>query len=165
MSQSMADLFKSITTGVHVIGVADGEIRNAFTAAWVMQVSFRPLMLALSINPDHKSHALLVAGRHFSVNVLDQRQMDLAAHFGQSTPADKLAGLAWQPGAGGAPLLDEALAQFECECAGEMPAGDHVVVIGRVINGRLLDPARVPLTYRETGNLDNAAAIFPERFE
>ena len=46
-----------------------------------------------------------------------------------------------------------------------MPAGDHVVVIGRVINGRLLDPARVPLTYRETGNLDNAAAIFPERFE
>ena len=48
MSQSMADLFKSITTGVHVIGVADGEIRNVFTAAWVMQVSFRPLMLALS---------------------------------------------------------------------------------------------------------------------
>ena len=75
MSQSMADLFKSITTGVHVIGVADGEIRNAFTAAWVMQVSFRPLMIALSISPSHKSHGLLVAGRHFSVNVLDQRQM------------------------------------------------------------------------------------------
>ena len=43
--------------------------------------------------------------------------------------------------------------------------GDHVLVIGRVINGRLLDPDRVQLTYRETGNLDNAAKICPERFE
>lgn len=165
MSQAMADLFKRITTGVHVIGVADGETRNAFTAAWVMQVSFRPLMLALSINPGHKSYALLEAGRHFTINVLDQRQIDLAAHFGEPAPTGKLAGVAWTPGAGGAPLLEEALAQFECEWAGEIPAGDHVLVLGRVINGRLMDPERVPLTYQETGNLDGAAAIYPESFE
>ena len=90
----MAGLFNHITTGMHMIGVAVGKIRNAFTAAWVTQISFRPLMIALSINPDHKSHALLVAGRHFFVNVLDQRKIDLAAHFGQSTPAKQLVGLA-----------------------------------------------------------------------
>ena len=42
MSQSMADLFKTITTGVHVIGVADGEIRNAFTAASVRNMRRKP---------------------------------------------------------------------------------------------------------------------------
>ena len=40
-----------------------GEARNAFTAAWVMQVSFDPLLLALSINPHHSSYRLLKEGR------------------------------------------------------------------------------------------------------
>jgi flavin reductase (DIM6/NTAB) family NADH-FMN oxidoreductase RutF len=46
-------------------------VRNAFTAAWVMQVSFDPLLLALSINPHHSSYGLLKEARAFSVNVLE----------------------------------------------------------------------------------------------
>jgi flavin reductase (DIM6/NTAB) family NADH-FMN oxidoreductase RutF len=53
MSESIAALFKTLTQGVYLIGVAHGEERNAFTAAWVMQVSFDPVLLALSINPLH----------------------------------------------------------------------------------------------------------------
>ena len=55
MTSSIAALFRTLTQGVYVIGVAHGEERNAFTAAWVMQVSFDPLLLALSINPGHSS--------------------------------------------------------------------------------------------------------------
>jgi flavin reductase (DIM6/NTAB) family NADH-FMN oxidoreductase RutF len=44
-------LFQRLTQGVYVVGVAHEEARNAFTAAWVMQVSFDPLLLALSVNP------------------------------------------------------------------------------------------------------------------
>ena len=57
MSGSIAALFQRLTQGVYVVGVAHGEVRNAFTAAWVMQVSFDPLLLALSINPHHSSYA------------------------------------------------------------------------------------------------------------
>jgi flavin reductase (DIM6/NTAB) family NADH-FMN oxidoreductase RutF len=49
MSGSIAALFQCLTQGVYVVGVANGEMRDAFTAAWVMQVSFDPLLLALSI--------------------------------------------------------------------------------------------------------------------
>ena len=59
MSDSVAALFQRLTQGVYVVGVAHGEVRNAFTAAWVMQVSFDPLLLALSINPHHSSYGLL----------------------------------------------------------------------------------------------------------
>ena len=45
MSAAIADLFQRLTQGVYVVGVAHGEVRNAFTAAWVMQVSFDPLLL------------------------------------------------------------------------------------------------------------------------
>ena len=59
---SIAALFQRLTQGVYVVGVAHGAVRNAFTAAWVMQVSFDPLMLTLSISPHHSS-PLMAASR------------------------------------------------------------------------------------------------------
>jgi hypothetical protein len=37
MSDSITALFQRLTQGVYVVGVASGELRNAFTTAWVMQ--------------------------------------------------------------------------------------------------------------------------------
>ena len=45
MKRSIAALFQRLTQGVYAVGVAHGAVRNAFTAAWVMQVSFDPLLL------------------------------------------------------------------------------------------------------------------------
>lgn len=164
MSQAIADLFRRITCGVYVIGVAADDRYNAFTAAWVMPVSFDPLLLALSINPRHSSYELLKQGKSFSVNVLSREQMDVARHFGSPASIDKLASVAWRKGRDGTPLLMDALAWFECELTGGCPAGDHVLALGRVIDGALLKPDAAPLTYRETGDMDGAAAIFPDRF-
>jgi flavin reductase (DIM6/NTAB) family NADH-FMN oxidoreductase RutF len=88
VSGSLATLFKRLTQGVYLVG---GEARNAFTAAWNMQVSFDPLLLALSINPHHVSYRLLKEGGAFSVNVLKEGQLHLAEHFGRSAGDDKLA--------------------------------------------------------------------------
>ena len=95
MSATVAALFQRLTQGVYVIGVGDEKARNAFTAAWVMQVSFDPLLLALSINPLHSSYGLLRQARAFSVNVLGKSQGSLAAHFGQPQSAGKLAAADW----------------------------------------------------------------------
>ena len=164
MSGSIAALFQRLTQGVYVVGVAHGEVRNAFTAAWVMQVSFDPLLLALSINPRHSSYRLLKEGQAFSVNVLKKGQLDLAEHYGRPASADKLAGTEWTTDRLGLPLLREALAWFECQVVGERPAGDHVLVLGKVINGKLLDSQAQPMSYRQTGTMDGASRLFPEVF-
>ena len=164
MSDSTAALFQRLTQGVYVVGVADKEVRNAFTAAWVMQVSFDPLLLALSINPHHSSLGLLKQGRAFSVNVLKKGQLDLAAHYGRPDGADKLALMEWTTGRTGAPLLREAVAWFECQVVDEHPAGDHVLVLGKVIGGKQLDAKAEPMAYRETGAMDGAARLFPDLF-
>ena len=164
MSRSIAALFQRLTQGVYVVGVAHGAVRNAFTAAWVMQVSFDPLLLALSINPHHSSYGLLKAGRAFSVNVLKKDQLGLAEHYGQPASANKLAGTEWTTSRLGLPLLREALAWFECEFIIEHPAGDHVLVLGKVIGGKLLDSKAEPMSYRETGSMDGASTLFPDAF-
>jgi flavin reductase (DIM6/NTAB) family NADH-FMN oxidoreductase RutF len=164
MSGSIAALFQRLTQGVYVVGVAHGGVRNAFTAAWVMQVSFDPLLLALSINPHHSSYALLKQSGAFSVNVLKKGQLELAAHYGRPARADKLALTEWTTGRTGAPLLRESLAWFECQVVGEHPAGDHVLALGKVIDGKLLDSNAEPMAYSETGAMDGASALFPEGF-
>ncbi len=161
MSGPTAALFQRLTQGVYVIGVAHRETRNAFTAAWVMQVSFDPVLLALSINPNHSSYRLLKEGRSFSVNVLKKHQLDLAEHYGRPR-TDKLISTDWTTDRSGLPLLREALAWFACEVVSEHPAGDHVLVVGRVMGGKLLDSAAEPLLYRDTGSMDGASSLYPD---
>lgn len=161
MSESIAALFRCLTQGVYVVGVAHGETRDAFTAACVMQISYDPLLIALSINLNHFSYRLLKEGGAFSVNVLRKGQLDLAGHYGRPARADKLVSKDWTDGTG-LPLLREALAWFECQVVREHPAGDHVLVLGRVIDGKLVATEAEPMLYRETGAMDGASSLYPD---
>ena len=102
----------------------------------------------------------------FTVSVLKQGQTDVARRFGTRSgrDQDKLAGVRWEPGRSEAPYLSEALAYFDCELTQSLPAGDHELIIGRVVGGRILDPEAVPLTYAETGDMDSSSALYPSRF-
>ena len=159
-------LFRQLTQGVYVVGAAHNEQRDAFTAAWVMQVSYSPLLLAVSINPEHASYPLVKGARAFTVNVLKQGQLEVARRFGTRSGReyDKLAGVRWYPGRSGAPVLEDALAYFDCELTGHLAAGDHDLMLGRVVDGRIIDPTGVPMTYRETGDMDQSSGLYPARF-
>jgi flavin reductase (DIM6/NTAB) family NADH-FMN oxidoreductase RutF len=164
--KEIAELFHRLTYGVYVVGVAYGQRRDGFTAAWVMQVSFEPLLLALSINPDNASYELLHTGGGFTANVLKQGQLELARRFGTRSgrDQDKLAGTRWRPGRNGAPILEDALAYFDCELTGRMRAGDHELVLGWVVDGAILAPGATPLTYADTGDMDGSSALYPREF-
>ncbi len=165
-SSQVVALFRRLTLGVYVVGVADGEARDAFTAAWVMQASFEPLLLAVSINPANASYEVLHASGWFTVNVLKRGQLELARRLGTKSgrEEDKLRGIPTHPGRLGAPILTEALAYFECELMGRCRAGDHELVFGQVRDGRILDEKAVPLSYAETGDMDGSSALYPPAF-
>jgi flavin reductase (DIM6/NTAB) family NADH-FMN oxidoreductase RutF len=159
-------LFRQLTHGVYVVGVANGGRVDVFTAAWIMQVSFDPLLLALSINPANASYPLLHSGGSFTVNVLKREQLELARRCGTQSgrERDKLTGVRWRPGRHGAPILEEAVAYFECELGDSMRSGDHDLVVGRVIDGRVLAPDAVPMAYAETGDMDGSSVLYPAQF-
>jgi flavin reductase (DIM6/NTAB) family NADH-FMN oxidoreductase RutF len=160
------DLFRRLSSGVYVIGVAHDGRSNAFTAAWLTQVSFDPLLVALSINPENYSFSLIQQSGVFAVNVLGKGQLDMARHFGTQSGRhiNKLAGQRWRPGTLGAPLLEAAAAYLECRVVDMRTAGDHQLAVGLVVGGEVLDEAAEPMTYAETGNLDGSAELYPPRF-
>jgi flavin reductase (DIM6/NTAB) family NADH-FMN oxidoreductase RutF len=166
MSDHSLDLLRRLTNGLYVVGVAHGEQKDGFTAAWISQVSFDPLLLALSINPTHASYPILIAAGAFAVSVLSRGQLEVARHFGTQSgrAVEKLAGRRWQTAPGGAPILLDALAYLECRVVGRHAAGDHELVLGQVVGGRVLAPDALPMTYAETGNLDGSAELYPPSF-
>jgi flavin reductase (DIM6/NTAB) family NADH-FMN oxidoreductase RutF len=158
MIENPEQLLKHISHGVYVIGVRDGCHQNAFTAAWVMQVSFDPLLLALSINPQHYSYQLMRASGVCSINVLADDQYSLAEHFGCSAPG-KMAGFNWLKGETGAPILADCLAYFDCRVSHYTNAGDHQIAVCQVIAATKLCSGR-PLLYSQTGNMDGSHELY-----
>lgn len=151
--KTLNELCKLITHGVYVIAVTDGQHERAFTAAWVMQVSFNPLLLVFSINPLHSSYKILRAGGRCTVNVLEKQQLATAAHFGRDDLADKMSGYQWLKAKSGAPVLAESLCYFDCSVSHTTSAGDHELVVCRVVEAVSLHTGE-PMNYRDTGNMD-----------
>jgi flavin reductase (DIM6/NTAB) family NADH-FMN oxidoreductase RutF len=155
-------LLERITHGVYVVGVAHGDRRDAFTAAWITQLSFDPPLVALSINPGNVSYELARASGAFVVNVLGRDHLELARSFGtrSARDADKLAGVTWHPARSGGPILDEAIAYLECEVASWVRAGDHELAIARVTGGEVIDASATPMLYSDTGDMDGSSALY-----
>jgi 3-hydroxy-9,10-secoandrosta-1,3,5(10)-triene-9,17-dione monooxygenase reductase component len=70
--------------------------------------------------------------RRFCVNVLSEDQEELSRGFAVSG-GDKFAGVAWHESGNGSPILDGVLAWIDCDVETEHDAGDHTIVVGRVL--------------------------------
>ena len=147
-------VLRLFTYGLYAIGVRREDEANAFTANWLTQVSFDPLLLALSVGREAWSWPLLEETGVFTINVLASGQRELAGQLGRSRHkvGDKLAALAWQPAPmTGCPVLhQDALAYAECWAVDIHPAGDSWLVVAEVINVVPLRPGE-PLTMKEAG--------------
>jgi len=107
-------------------GAPAGLIVNSFTS-----VSLEPPLVAFCPARSSLTWQRMRRARRFGVNVLERGHESFAL---RATPAgaDRFAGIDWELGPGGAPLLTTALATFECEIVAEHAAGDHWIVVGLV---------------------------------
>lgn len=133
------------TTGVTVITTAGPDGRPlGFTANSFNSVSLDPPLILWSLARSSQRLGAYRGASHYAVNILSAEQGGLARVF--ASPAeDRFDGVAWHPGLGGAPVLDGALAVFECAHEAVYPAGDHELFIGRVMHAR--ERQGRPLTY------------------
>jgi flavin reductase (DIM6/NTAB) family NADH-FMN oxidoreductase RutF len=122
----------TFATGVTVITAAAPDGRPVgLTCNSFASVSLNPPLVLWSLVIYSQSMSIFQNASHFTVNVLGASQQALATRF--ATPAeDKFAGVEWTPGLGGAPVLKDSVANFQCRAADRYYGGDHVIFLGAV---------------------------------
>jgi flavin reductase (DIM6/NTAB) family NADH-FMN oxidoreductase RutF len=162
----IVEALESMPYGLYIIGSHGSDNINGMMADWVMQVSFNPRLVAVSLERNSTTLRNLRESGFFTVNVLSAEQHALAVKFCQPRQAakvqgrsetasavvyDKLGDVPYQMGAlTDCPILDEGLAYIECQVEQLVDVGDHTLAVGRVLDGDVLREGE-PLTQRILG--------------
>ncbi|MGF6372126.1 flavin reductase (DIM6/NTAB) family NADH-FMN oxidoreductase RutF [Paraburkholderia sp. RAU6.4a] len=124
----------AFVTGVTVVTTIqpDGSPRG-FTANSFASVSLDPPLILVCIAKSASSHAVFATTNHFAVSVLAGEQKAVSGVFA-SKSVDKFAQVSWRVRATGAPIMEGAAATFDCRTHDVVDAGDHIILIGRVVD-------------------------------
>lgn len=120
-------------SGVTIVTADDGGEPVGLTCQSFTSVSLDPPLVLFVPAKTSQSWPRIRAAGHFCANVLDEGQEELSRRFSLKG-ADKFAGVGYKAGLSGAPVLDGCLASIDCEIDAVHDAGDHDVVIGRVVD-------------------------------
>ena len=142
-------LLGRFATGVVVITLTGPDGRpHGMTANSLASVSLQPPLLSVSIDHGATMHDLITGADQFVVNVLSSHQEALSRRFADPHD-DRFEGVGYHGGQHAGVLLDGALAHIECVRHDMVEAGDHTIVIGRVVAGETAEGR--PLLYYRGG--------------
>ncbi len=144
--RTLRDAMGCFATGITIVTALDpagtpvGLTANSFTS-----VSLDPPLLLVCIANTAGTAPTLRGAAHFGVNVLQIGQQPTSNRFA-AKGEDRFANQPWAPGQTGVPLLGGSLVSFECQRESLHEAGDHFILVGRVVRAQF-EPHRDPLLY------------------
>lgn len=118
----------TITTALRPDGSPLGLTVSSFTS-----LSLDPPLILVSIKRSSRLLQDLRMATFFGVNVLAADQESLSRRFA-SHVEERFACVDWFHGETGVPLLRDVLASLECSLDSTAVAGDHEILIGRVLH-------------------------------
>ncbi len=125
--------FGAFATGVTIVTTADGNGGVfGFTANSFTSVSIDPPLVLVSISKASYGLPIFTRASGFAVNILAEHQRALSNQFA-TRGSDKFAGTSWHSAQSGSPIFEHVVAWFDCEYFQQVDAGDHKLLIGKVL--------------------------------
>lgn len=149
------DGMANLAGAVNIV-TTDGERgRAGFTATAVTSVTDTPPTLLVCLNRSSTAAAFFEASTALCVNVTTPSQADIAMAFGGKTDmAERFNSGVWSTGASGAPILQQALVNFDCRIKTRTDVGTHTVLFAEVLDVRVCDGAASIYFARNFHSLD-----------
>ena len=145
-SKTLRDALGCFATGITIVtALAPARTPIGLTANSFTSVSLDPPLILVCIGASAGSAVVLRDADRFAVNVLQIGQQPASSRFA-SRSSDRFAAMEWNIGEMGAPVLSNSLCAFECEHFAVHDAGDHFILLGRVLKATF-EPRRDPLLY------------------
>ena len=136
-------------TGVTIVTAASQEGPAAITANSFSSVSLTPPLVLWSLGKHGSRYKAFTEAEHYSIHVLNTQQKALCMEV--AGDATYLRGKNVATNDFNVPILDDALTRFDCKREAIYDAGDHVIILGRVLTATHPDTAEPLVFYR--GNI------------
>jgi flavin reductase (DIM6/NTAB) family NADH-FMN oxidoreductase RutF len=151
--KSLAAALGRIPSGLFILTFRHGKQETAMLASWVQQCSFEPPQIVVAMNEKRYVLDWLKEGSPVAVNILGEGQKELMGHFGKGFEPGQPAfeGIDLERHGDSAPFLSAAHAVLDCRVASKYAAGDHVLVVARVVAGKLQNDGRPGVHVRRSG--------------
>ena len=121
------DAMSLLTSAVSVVTTAGMADRHGFTASAVCSVTDTPPTLLVCMNKASRSHAHFVDNKILSVNVLGAQHQHISNVFASKmTSEERFKHGVWTELETGAPVLEDAVVNFDCEI-------DEIQEVGRIL--------------------------------
>ncbi len=143
-------LMGHFATGVTVVAARHGPFMAGMTANAIATISIDPPLLMARIARKSETHGAVLGSHAFSVSVLADDQQELAECFALPTTATKLksfCGADWHEAETGSPILEGALAYFDCRLTERHDGGDHTIFLGEIVAAGYREDAAPLLWY------------------
>jgi len=134
-------------TGIALVTAMNGEEPVGMACNSFTSVSLEPQLVLFCAAKSSSTWPRIQAAEKWAANILNQDAEEVCRLFAQKG-ADRFARVAYTIGRTGAPILEEALAFVDCETIAEHDAGDHVIVVGRVLELGFAPEGKPLLFYR-----------------
>ncbi|MEU8207274.1 flavin reductase family protein [Streptosporangium sp. NPDC049046] len=134
--------------GVVVVTAQVNGVPVGLTATSFSSVSLTPPLVSFYVDRSSTTWPRLRQADHFAVNVLASDQAEVASRFARKGVDRFAAPTSWTPGHLGTPLLGGVSAHLVCAPHSTVDIGDHVLVVGLVIETGL-EPGGRPLLYHQ----------------
>jgi 3-hydroxy-9,10-secoandrosta-1,3,5(10)-triene-9,17-dione monooxygenase reductase component len=134
-------------TGLTVVTALDGDEPVGMACNSFTSVSLDPPLVLFCAAKASTTWPRIQPARTWAANILNEDGEAICRLFAQQG-ADRFASLAYTRGRTGAPILRGALAFVDCETVDEHDAGDHVIVVGRVLELGYASEGKPLLFYR-----------------
>ena len=145
--QHFRQVLGHFATGVAVITAVDGGEPVGFTCQSFSSLSLDPPLVSVAPQRTSTTWPRIRRAGRFCANILVEGQEELGRRFAV-TGTDKFAGVRWTASPSGCPVLEDALAWVDCEVLHEVDGGDHLLVLGRVLDLAVLSDASPLLFFR-----------------
>lgn len=129
------ELMGSYPTGVTVVTTMDkhnqpvGLTVNSFAS-----VSIEPLMVLWCIDKNSNSLSAFKSSKRYAINILAGNQEEICWLFASSKEQSRFSKTEWNKSDNNLPIIKGVFGVLECEKVQEIDAGDHMIMIGTVID-------------------------------
>ena len=151
--RQLAATIGRIPSGLFILSARRGQAETGVLTSWVQQCAFAPPQISVALQRDRPIIAWLTQGAPFTLNILDDSQTDMIAHFGRGFALEEPAfeGLEVERPQTGGLVLQEALAYLQCRITGRCPVGDHELLLAEVLSGKVLNEGQPMIHIRKSG--------------